>query len=128
MKELGLLVHPNKNYMFKINNDNIEVRVMNILNEMSIDLKYLISDRFQEDNRITYVIGDDDVETIGPNMLMEFFSQYSHNKYHPLYQHGSIMSNICTQLIKVMDSLLSLFKYHDDGGISYDETSLDMIL
>jgi len=127
MNELGWLLHPDKNGIFKINNDIIEVRVMDILYEMSIDTKYLISDRFQDDDRITYVIGDDDVETIGPNMLMECFSQYSQNKYHPLHQHGSVMSNICTQLITVMDSLLSLFKYHDDGGISYDETSLDMI-
>ena len=99
MNELGWLLHPDKNGIFKINNDNIEVRVMDKLYEMSIDLKFLINDRFQYDDRITFDDnGDDGIDVIITNLLMECFSRYSQDKYHPLHQHGSIMSNIYIDL------------------------------
>ena len=136
-----LLMKNDKHLVIGIDDDYLEKRggeytivkpigqhyVMDVLHEMSIDLKYLISDRFQNNDRITYDSWNFSIDVVITNLLMECFSQYSQNKYHPLHQHGSVMSNICTQQITVMNNLLLLFKYHDDGGISYEEMSLDTL-
>jgi len=42
---------------------------------------------------------------IGPDKLVECFSHYSENKYHQLFQHGSIMTNIHAKLKSFIDDL-----------------------
>jgi len=60
-----------------------------------IKTDYVIEAIKEYNDMIIQRFEDDDV---GPKMLVDCFSQYSENKYHPLYQHGSIMSSIYAKL------------------------------
>ena len=42
---------------------------------------------------------------VGPDNLEECFSSYTNNKYHPLHQHGTIMSSIYAKLKLITDDI-----------------------
>jgi len=84
MKELVWLLDPD-NEMIKIDDEPIKAH-------------HVIKSIKEGNECIICQFEDNDV---GPDDLVECFSSYTNDKYHPLHQHGIIMSSIYAKLIYI---------------------------
>ena len=101
MNELAWLLDPD-NEKIKIDNDYLDAGDGTSTIVKPIEAHHVIKS-IKEGNECFICQFEDN--NVGPDNLEECFSSYTNNKYHPLHQHGTIMSSIYAKLKLITDDI-----------------------